>query len=161
MKGRCPSTTCIKKRSNDLDPVRSLQQQQHQEQQQPHPHQQGGLDFAQSFGNTGSGIGYDPIKSGMSQLKENTPHDQQSSIPASSLFGNSAGSESTFYGFGRPSQQKGSRPGSVHPSPQVKRSICEGPSTFFGLDQNPESYSWQKRHRSDPSQRNQMGFAGQ
>ena len=119
--------------------VHQQQQQQHanvtapfelpkqEQRQQPHPHQQqGGLDFAQSFGNTGSGSGYDPIKSLLSQLQENTPHDQQSSSPASSLFGNSAGSGSTFSGFGGiPSQQQGSRPGSVHQLPPVANDFID------------------------------------
>lgn len=118
----------------DLLQQRVHQQQQHanvtapfelpkQGEQRPHPQpQQGGLDFAQSFVNTGSGSGYDPIKSLLSQLQENTPHDypNQSSSPASSLFGNSAGSGSTFSGFGGiPGQQQGSRPGSVHQVPPV------------------------------------------
>jgi PERQ amino acid-rich with GYF domain-containing protein len=84
--------------------------------------QQGGLDFGAGFGN-GSGGGYDPIKSLLSQLHDSVNEfpNQSASSQTSSIFGNSAGSGSSFAGFGgipQP-QQQNSRPGSSHQAPPV------------------------------------------
>ena len=108
-----------------------LQQQQHTPVtapfEMPKPaetRQQGGLEFVQSFGNSGGGSGgnnsnggYDPIKSLLSQLQETTlDYPNQ----ASSSFGNNAsGSASNYSSFGgipqqQQQQQPGSRPGSGH-----------------------------------------------
>ena len=121
-------------------PLEMLQQRQQQQQQQQHPavtaqfempkqsepprqqQQQGGLDFVAGFG-PGSGGGYDPIKSLLSQLNDPTNEfpNQTTSSQATSIFGNSAGSGSSFAGFGgipQP-QQQNSRPGSRHQAAPV------------------------------------------